>query len=408
MCRKGLAGRSFYIDFPENSLNTTVFVNGVYCGFEKNPFCHFQIDVTKGIRPGQTNEIWVGIRDAWYGRTADPDRPLKLRRTFNLPLKFFHDGFQDLDYPIWNSPQSGILCTPTFVAAGSVYASDVFVKPLVDAKALEADVTLTNSTDRNISGQVRWEAINDQTGLVEKTFASQSFTLPGGKTQTVTLSRWLGKPDALVARCAPSLPAPHCRYGQRAGRRYEGDHLRLPSVEDRRTPVHPQRHRLAPLGRPDRQHRIDRRELRQGLSPGQRSPDSIRNGRAGWGQDPVVRHGAAGRIGFHGSKRLVVRRNCSPRRRDESARTSRESDPEIRKKQGGSEMKVTLMENWRDQCVAQVKGERNHPSHPDLVDRERVRLHQPDQPAGQPSPDGRVRNSDHQMSRRRHGRRSDA
>ncbi|HSW00055.1 MAG TPA: hypothetical protein VLI39_07780 [Sedimentisphaerales bacterium] len=128
----GLAGRSFYLDFPQNSLNTTVFVNGVYCGFEKNPFCQFQIDVTKGVKPGQSNEVWVGIRDAWYGRTADPDRPLKLRRTFNTPLKFFHDGFQDLDYPIWNSPQSGILRTPRFVAAGGVYASDVFVKPLVD------------------------------------------------------------------------------------------------------------------------------------------------------------------------------------------------------------------------------------------------------------------------------------
>ena len=39
-----------------------------------------------------------------------------------------------------------------------------------------------------------------------------------------------------------------------------------------------------------------------------------------------------------------------------------EGDAETRKQQGGSELKLALMRNWRDQCVAQVKGERNHPS----------------------------------------------
>ena len=39
-----------------------------------------------------------------------------------------------------------------------------------------------------------------------------------------------------------------------------------------------------------------------------------------------------------------------------------ESDPETKKQQGGSELKLGLMKNWREQCVAQVKGERNHPS----------------------------------------------
>jgi beta-galactosidase len=39
-----------------------------------------------------------------------------------------------------------------------------------------------------------------------------------------------------------------------------------------------------------------------------------------------------------------------------------EADPETRSQQGGSELKLALMKNWREQCVAQVKGERNHPS----------------------------------------------
>jgi beta-galactosidase len=44
-------GRSFNIYFPLNNLNTTVYVNGVYCGFNKNPFASFSIDVTRVSKP---------------------------------------------------------------------------------------------------------------------------------------------------------------------------------------------------------------------------------------------------------------------------------------------------------------------------------------------------------------------
>ena len=116
--------------FPQNNLNTTVYVNGVLCGFDKNPFARVQIDITRGIKPG-VNEVWVGIRDAWYGYSASPTDPLKLRRRWNLPRKFFGDGFQDLAYPIWNHAESGILATPTLVSAGPAYAADVFCKTSV-------------------------------------------------------------------------------------------------------------------------------------------------------------------------------------------------------------------------------------------------------------------------------------
>jgi beta-galactosidase len=39
-----------------------------------------------------------------------------------------------------------------------------------------------------------------------------------------------------------------------------------------------------------------------------------------------------------------------------------EQDPETKRQQGGSELKLALMKNWRDQCLAQVRGERGHPS----------------------------------------------
>ena len=135
-----IGNRGFYLDFPQNNLNTTVVVNGVPCGFERNPYVHFQVDVTKAIKPG-ANEIYVGIRDAWYGYSASPTDPMKLRRHFNIPLQFTGSGFQDMAYPVWNAFQSGILVTPSFVSAGPTYVSDVFCKPSIVKKELAVEVT---------------------------------------------------------------------------------------------------------------------------------------------------------------------------------------------------------------------------------------------------------------------------
>lgn len=356
-----LAGRSFFLDFPQNSLNTTVFVNGVYCGFEKNPFCQFQIDVTKGVKPGQVNEVWVGIRDAWYGRTADPDRPLKLRRTFNYPLKFFHDGFQDLDYPIWNSPQSGILCTPRFVAAGGVYASDVFVKPLVDKKQLEADVTLTNSTTQVASGQIRWEAVDDATGKVEEVFAARPFGVAAGKTQTITLNDgWknprLWWPDApnlyrlrtIVIIGGKTVDTKETTFGYRQWK-IEGRKFTLNGVV-----WHLWADLIGNTGSTAGSFVEAYRRANVRL---------MRYATAGQGGDNTLWYGLEPpeALDFMDCNGLVVRRNSSLDGEAIGSQFS-ESDPEIRAKQGGSEMKVKLMQNWRDQCVAQVKGERNHPS----------------------------------------------
>ena len=228
-----MAGRAFYLDFPYNNLNTTVYVNGVYCGFEKNPFAPFQIDVTKGIKAGQVNEIWVGIRDAWYGRSADPKRPLKLRKTFNIPIGFFSQGFQDLDYPVWNCPQSGILATPSFVAAGgAVYAADVFVKPSVAQKRLEAEVTLAqHAAHRDAAGEIRWEAVDDASGQVEHTLRATGVQGRRRRRPRRSRSPTRGRIPKLWWPDAPHLYRLRTTVvvGGRAGRR-RGDAVRLPRV----------------------------------------------------------------------------------------------------------------------------------------------------------------------------------
>lgn len=354
-------GRAFYLDFPYNNLNTTVYVNGVYCGFEKNPFAPFQMDVTKGIKPGQVNEIWVGIRDAWYGRSADPKRPLKLRKTFNIPIGYFSQGFQDLDYPVWNCPQSGILATPSFVAAGgAVYASEVFVKPSVAQKKLEAEVTLNNTASRDAAGEIRWEAVDDASGQVAHTFAPPTFKVAAGAAQTITLSDpwpdpklwWPDAPDLYRLRTTivvggRSVDVSDTLFGFREWRRERTKftlngvvwHLWADLIGDMKSP----QDWLAAY------RRTNQRTTRLSTA-GQAGHESR------WlGMEP------RDALEFCDRNGVVVRRNTTLDG-ETIGNAFSESDPETRKQQGGSELKLALMKNWLDQCVAQVKGERNHPS----------------------------------------------
>jgi beta-galactosidase len=183
-------GSSFYLVFPANSLNTTLVVNGQFIGFDKNPLARLQFDITKAIKPG-INEIAVGIKDAWYGRKADPNDPMVLRKTFNYPANFFSSGFQHFVYPVWNQKASGILGTPLFVAAGPAYAADVFVKPSVARKELGLEVTVKNPGATPVAGEIVAEAVNDKTGTVEFTAPAQPFTLAPDTEQVLDFAtKW--------------------------------------------------------------------------------------------------------------------------------------------------------------------------------------------------------------------------
>lgn len=344
------AGRSFFLLFPQNNLNTTVYVNGVYCGFNKNPFARFQIDVTKGVKPG-VNEVWVGIRDAWYGYSANPDTPLKLRRKFNTPIDYFAEGFQDLAYPIWNHPQSGILATPVFVAAGAVYAADVFAKPSVATKTLAAEVTLANPTDKQVAGRIEWQAVDPQSSVVEKTFAARPFTLAPGAEQTLNLSQawpnpklwWPDDPHQYHLRTtirvdSSVLDVADTPFGFREwgtqNKHFTLNGVRWHGWADTFTADTPQAW-LAFY------RKTNQRMMRfWGTRWMDLPPDEA--------LDFFDQHGVVvRRSGLLDGQRIGYQ--------------AIEQDPVLQKRHN-SKIKMELMDNWRDQMVAQVKGERNHPS----------------------------------------------
>jgi hypothetical protein len=353
--------RSFFIDFPLNNLNTTVYVNGELCGFEKNPFCRFQIDVTKAVKPGENNEIMVGIRDAWYGYSADPERPMKLRRAFNLPIDILSRGFQDLDYPIWNCPQSGILGTPAFVAAGKVYSSDVFVKPSVADNKLNVEIEVTSAASEDVTFEVTHEAVNPDTGEVEKKFKTRTFNVAAKDTTTIETSDdwdnprlwWPDEPQLYKLRTIISVggntvDVRETPFGFREWR-MEGKKFTLNGVVW---------HMWADVSvggsNPEQWLESYRRSM-------QRTARFVTAGQAGHNPNWLGQLEADEALDFFDRSGVVIRRNSTVDGEVIGYQFS-ENDQETVKKQDGSNAKLTLMKNWLDQCVAQVKGERNHPS----------------------------------------------
>ena len=357
---KSAEGRSFLLVFPQNNLNTTVYVNGHLCGFDKNPFARVQIDLTGRVRPGE-NVISVGIRDAWYGRSGDPRDPMKLRKTFNLPIKFFGEGFQDLAYPIWNQAQSGILATPELVSVEPAHAADVFVRPSVATKTLAADVSVKNHYGRSGSSEitVTCEAL-DASGKVAATLPPVKKQMQPGASETFAVEGpW----------ASPKLWWPDD-----------------PVLYRLRTTVFA---RASVVGFPAEGRGVDVTETPFGFREWSiRGKDFLLNGVPwhGWA-DTHLEESPEKWLDFHRKTNQTFMRfwgtswqNMPPEEAlsffDRSGVVVRrsgildgeaigynaiENDENFRKRYN-SPIKMDLMNNWRDQMVAQVKGERNHPS----------------------------------------------
>jgi hypothetical protein len=355
-------GRSFYLYFPLNNLNTTVYVNGTYCGFNKNPLSGFSIDVTKAVKTG-TNEVWVGIKDAYYGFSADPSRPEKLRAYFNYPLEWQNKGFMELDYPIWNSFKSGILNTPQFIVAGGpVYASDVFVKPSVANKALAAEVTLSNTAGSDVSGEILWEAVNTKTGSTEKTFAPQPFSITKGEEKTLNLQGdwsnpklwWPDQPNEYFLRTivrigGQNVDIQNTKFGFREWRR-EGMKFTLNGVVW---------HMWAEIGL---NGNTPEKWLADYRHKNQRTARSATAGMGGHSSNFWFGLEVHEMLDFYDQNGVVIRRNTTPLDGQTIGYAFVEKDELKKQAQGGSEIKLELLKNWRDTCIAQVRAERNHPS----------------------------------------------
>ncbi len=170
------AGKSFILNFPCNSMITTVFVNGVYCGFTRAPYAAWDCDITKAVKPGQDNEIWVGIKDTYYAR---PDITPGL---YYIPTEHWNAQWvtERFDFPVAGRLQTGMLKTPTLTVTGPSYAADVFAISSVKNKQLTLETTVQNPTDKNLSVTLQNEIFTLTGTKPEKVFDPITVVLTAG------------------------------------------------------------------------------------------------------------------------------------------------------------------------------------------------------------------------------------
>jgi hypothetical protein len=187
-----LADHSFFLHMPGQSVIASVFVNGQFCGGTKNSWAVWDCDVTKAIRPGQSNELIVAFKDPFYALAGD-EHPKRLDYS---PYSFWHfNTTGQLLLPILtrggpnNVMSTGfVMGEPTLVVAGKVYTSDVFAIPSVKNKTLGLEVTLHNPTDQAATVNLANEVEPLAGGAAEKTFAQQDVQVPAGRDVVVKLS----------------------------------------------------------------------------------------------------------------------------------------------------------------------------------------------------------------------------
>jgi hypothetical protein len=349
-------GGSFRLVFPGNTLNTTVWANGMLCGFGKEPLALTVIDVTPAMKAGR-NEILVGIRDAWYGRSWDPQDPMLLRRTFNCPLSLFREGFQRLAYPIWNEPASGILGSPSLIAGGPVYTEDAFCIPSVARHALSVELTLRNPGQADLAGDVVCEAVDDATGQVALAMTPAPFTVKAGTASLAKISApwsdaklwWPDQPNLYRLRTTlriggKPVDVHEATFGFRE---WSADGIDFLLNGVKWQGFNEQGNAPPTVGQWLEQYRSHHYSFAR-LWP-------EHGGTTGWyGMEP------AAALDFCDRNGVVVRRSGLL---DGEAIGYFAIEPDAQmKKVHGSEIKMDLFQHWREQLVARVRGERNHPS----------------------------------------------
>ncbi len=191
-------GRSFILDFTGTSWITSVIVNGKFMGWSKLTRVPWQCDITSGIIPGKTNEIWVGVKDIYYSIDKE-----NLNESRNIPMETltkWPPRFVTTVYPTSKGDADGLKCGITdpvqlIVTDGSVYVSDVFVKTSVTDdkfkptnKVITTEVTLTNPTEKEMSVKVDADISSSGSNKVEKSLPAVTASVPAHGTKTVILT----------------------------------------------------------------------------------------------------------------------------------------------------------------------------------------------------------------------------
>ncbi len=347
-----LKGKAVYLHIPSVNFISTLFINGKQVSWTDTPYAVWDTDITGNLKPG-INEVCVGIKDTYYA--LNPNDGKNLRYSMVLPTDFFNSNqgvSMQLDYPVWNHTENGILQEPSLIVTGSVYTSDVFAIPSVTKKTLGLEVSVHNSSKQVSEVQVENEIVPIKGGSAEKTFAPRSVQIPPGSDATVHLSEgWtnphLWQPDdpqqyvviTRIRRNGAVIDERHTRFGFREWG-WNGATFTLNGI------LWHGRADLADYGK------ANVKALATWKKHGQ-------NWQRVWAETDYDGKEMEAALNFFDDNGIPVRRTGIFDGEGANYALTKNTT------QNGKEVTVAnraLFDNWRRQLVAWAKGQRNHPS----------------------------------------------
>ncbi len=117
---------------------TEVYVNKKKVGENFDLFLPFSVDITEYVSPGETAEVWVGVRS--QGLFEDKS---------TIGRRIVPAG------SMWGYHIAGIWQDVYLLGLPQVHIEDVYVKPLVSQNKLELEVTVQNNTARKAEMQLQ-------------------------------------------------------------------------------------------------------------------------------------------------------------------------------------------------------------------------------------------------------------
>ncbi|MGB4415510.1 MAG: sugar-binding domain-containing protein [Paludibacter sp.] len=137
-------GKQLVLHFEGVMGKTKVYVNGQFVAENFELFLPFEVDVTSYLKPGEKNEILVGVAKA---------------DLFDIPGNYGRRTY--VGGSMWGTEMAGIWQDVYLFAFSKVYVSDIFVKPDVKQNTLTLSVEIRNNTNQKktitLNGSVkRW------------------------------------------------------------------------------------------------------------------------------------------------------------------------------------------------------------------------------------------------------------
>ncbi|RBQ07868.1 glycoside hydrolase family 2 protein [Pedobacter miscanthi] len=124
-------GQRIILHFEAVAGDARILLNGKEVGGHFGIFLPFDIDVTQAVLSGKENELMIGIR-----------KPSLFDKRSGFGRRTYQAG------SFWGQHIAGIWQDVYLLAVPEIRVTDVYIKPLLDQRKLEAEVTLMNNTDQ--------------------------------------------------------------------------------------------------------------------------------------------------------------------------------------------------------------------------------------------------------------------